>query len=84
MVSFLTVFTACTFTATVYASPVLVETSLIEKRDISGVKLCSEPQFQGACWSGVYPLNDCINLNSWTGKVGSFEPDDGTQCFVMQ
>ncbi|KAM0713793.1 hypothetical protein Q7P37_010755 [Cladosporium fusiforme] len=63
--------------ATTTASP-------LEKRNLGGVRLCDQPNWGGNCWYGIMPLDECIALNSFAGKVLSFRPDDGTECFLMQ
>ncbi|KAL1587732.1 hypothetical protein WHR41_03684 [Cladosporium halotolerans] len=52
--------------------------------NLGGIRLCTEPNYAGNCWYGIMPLDDCIALNSFAGKVLSFRPDEGTECFLMQ
>lgn len=36
----------------------------LNKRNLGGVRLCDQPNWEGNCWYGVVPLNDCNDLNS--------------------
>lgn len=35
----------------------------LSKRETGGVKVCTGAQFTGSCWSGAWPLDECIALN---------------------
>ncbi|GAB7361826.1 hypothetical protein MBLNU230_g1868t1 [Neophaeotheca triangularis] len=56
----------------------------LAKRLPGGVRMCTEERFGGFCWWGVYELNTCVGLGSFTGNIGSFRPDEPTNCFLMQ
>ncbi|OQN96037.1 hypothetical protein B0A48_18028 [Cryoendolithus antarcticus] len=66
--------------ASALASPL----NVLEKRNVGGVRLCDQINWQGDCWYGILPINTCISLNSFAGKTLSFRPDDATECFLMQ
>ncbi|OQO05828.1 hypothetical protein B0A48_09923 [Cryoendolithus antarcticus] len=68
------------FTTAALASPL----QTLEKRNVGGVRLCDQINWQGDCWYGILPINTCISLNSFAGKTLSFRPDDATECFLMQ
>ncbi|KAM0710674.1 hypothetical protein Q7P35_001412 [Cladosporium inversicolor] len=75
---------ATTLTLLLTSTTPTLASPLITKRNIGGIRLCDQTNWTGNCWYGVVPLNECIALNSFKGKVLSFRPDDGTECFLMQ
>ncbi|KXT14033.1 hypothetical protein AC579_10027 [Pseudocercospora musae] len=50
----------------------------------AGVKLCTEPDFQGECDHVEWPVNTCVDLMDYAGETESFIPDDGFECLLMQ
>jgi hypothetical protein len=45
-------------------TPHLTSATPLAKRNIGGVRLCDQTNWQGNCWYGIVPLNDCIVLNA--------------------
>ncbi|TKA34910.1 hypothetical protein B0A54_13873 [Friedmanniomyces endolithicus] len=62
----------------------LLARSGLLKRASGGVKLCTGANYSGICDYVVWPLNECIALNDYAGHTLSFQPDAGTECFLMQ
>ncbi|TKA38112.1 hypothetical protein B0A54_11126 [Friedmanniomyces endolithicus] len=62
----------------------LLARSGLVKRATGGVKVCTGANYSGSCDYVVWPLNECIALNDYAGHTLSFQPDAGTDCFLMQ
>jgi hypothetical protein len=60
MYAFLAAATAAFFLA---ATPLTAANPLV-KRNVGGVRLCDQTNWEGNCWYGIVPLNDCIALNA--------------------
>ncbi|KAK4545343.1 hypothetical protein LTR36_003523 [Oleoguttula mirabilis] len=58
--------------------------STLSKRNVGGVRLCTGIDWTGYCDYVIWPLNECINLRDYAGRVLSFRPDEDTECYLMQ
>ncbi|KAH9821970.1 hypothetical protein Tdes44962_MAKER04867 [Teratosphaeria destructans] len=57
---------------------------ILHKRTLGGVTLSTGPNFTGSETHVDLPVNECIDLNGYAGNTLSFQPDEGTECYLMQ
>ncbi|TFK78445.1 hypothetical protein K466DRAFT_606978 [Polyporus arcularius HHB13444] len=59
--------------------------TVLEKRNVGGVYICSGTNWSGSCGHAVQPLDTCIVLGSdWKNEIASFGPDSCTMCFAYK
>ncbi|KAF2087451.1 hypothetical protein K490DRAFT_42035 [Saccharata proteae CBS 121410] len=66
-------------------APVLglpTNTTLSARNSPYGIYVCSKTDWEGECYHVHMPNRKCYNFKALSGKVNSFGPDKGLNCFA--